>query len=222
MRRSSLLTLTALGALICLLGGSGLFAALTDTAQSGTNSVDSAALAASADIQVARAFIPGVTPPNWGCNSFSEELGSAFFTAANVTPGYATADQPFCVRNVGSQPVTLSALATELVDVDTACTGDEAAFEDTCGGDKAGELSAVLRITYAVIGNCVDGSGGSGPQAMALADNATAPADLGALAVGQTRCYRVSLAYPTTTPADAVQRAQSDRSTWRITFAAQS
>ena len=179
MRRRNLLTVTALGALICLLGGTGLFAALTDTARSGTNSVDSAALAASADIQIARAFVPGTTPPNLICGTLAEDLATGFFTASNVGPGYSSTDQYYCVKNVGSQPVNLSALATELVDVDFACTGDEVAFDDTCGGDKDGELSSLLGVTYGIIGNCIDFSGGSGPQTINLGENASTPASLG-------------------------------------------
>lgn len=221
MRRSSLVTLTVLGALICLIGGTGLFAALTDTANTGPNTVDSAALAASADIQVAQGFIPAVTPPNNGCGPFSEELATGLFTASNVGPGYGSGTKHFCVRNVGSQPVNISALATELVDVDVTCSGDEAEFDETCGGDKAGELSGVLRITYQAI-RCTDGGSAGDLQNQILNQNASTPAILGSLAVGQTLCYFVGIAYPSATPADAVQGAQSDRATWRITFAAQS
>jgi hypothetical protein len=53
MRRSVLLTVAALGGLVSLIGGAGLFSALTDTARTGTNSAESAALAGSADIQLA-------------------------------------------------------------------------------------------------------------------------------------------------------------------------
>jgi hypothetical protein len=222
MRRSSLLTVAVLGALICLIGGTGLFAALTDTARSGTNSVDSAALAASADIQIARATIPGTTPPNFTCGALSEELASGFFTASDITVGYSSTTAYFCVKNVGSQPVTLTALATDLVDVDEACTGDEAAFDATCGDNKAGELSGVLGISYQNIGSCINNAGGGSPQLLYLRDNATTPAALGTLAVGQTLCYSVAIAYPVNTSADDVQRAQSDAVTWRITFTAQS
>ena len=57
MRRSALITLAALGGLICLIGGTGLFAALTDSARSGTNSLESGALAGSADIQLSNASV---------------------------------------------------------------------------------------------------------------------------------------------------------------------
>ena len=222
MRRRNLVALTTLGALICLLGGTGLFAALTDTARSGTNSVNSAALAASADIQIARATVPGTTPPNLTCGTLAEDLATGFFSASNVGPGYSSTEQYYCIKNVGSQPVNLSALATEVVDVDFECTGDEAAFDDTCGGDKDGELSRVLAMTYRIMGSCISFAGGSGPQTINLGENASTPTSLGSLAVGQTTCYAVAVAYPSATGSDAVQGAQSDAVTWRITFSAQS
>ena len=41
MRRPVLLTLAAVGGVIVLLGGTGIYAALSDTARSGTNSIES-------------------------------------------------------------------------------------------------------------------------------------------------------------------------------------
>ena len=223
MRRSSLLMLTVLGSLICLIGSTGLFAALTDTARTGTNSVDSGALAASADIQIATGFVPATTPPNNGCGTFSEELATGFFAASGVGPGYGPGfPRIFCLRNVGSQPVTLTALATELVDLDFDCTGDEEAFDETCGGNKAGELATVLSLTYYGGFRCVDGAGTPVTHTSLLSANAVTPAPLGSLAPGETKCYNINIAYPSATPAAEVQGAQTDRVTWRITFTAQS
>lgn len=217
MRRSSLSTLALLGALICLIGGTGLFAALTDTARTGTNTVDSAALAGSADIQLATAVMdpfPAIT-----CGSFSEDLATGFFTASDVQPGYGDIEF-FCIKNVGSQTVTLSGMADELTDVDFACTGDEGILGDaTCGNNGAGELSDVLVVSYIVYA-CATG-GGSG-QGIVLRANATAQVALpGTLAAGATACLSVDIVYPATSPAAAVQKAQSDRVTWRFKFTAQ-
>jgi hypothetical protein len=118
MRRSALVTVSVLGGLVCLLGGTVLFSALQDTARTGTNSVESATLAASADIQLARGTFGagGIT-----CGTFSEDLTTGLFTATGVSPGYQTSiDEFFCIKNVGSQQVTLSALADELTDLDFA------------------------------------------------------------------------------------------------------
>ena len=221
MRRSSLLTLTALGALICLVGGTGLFAALTDTARTGTNTVDSAQLAGSADIQLATATRVNSPPFTITCGDYSEDLASGFFTADDVTEGFVSPVSFYCIKNVGSQSVTVSVLADELTDVDLACTGDESLHGDTtCGGDQAGELSAVLMVWYAR-DEC-EGGGASG-RGINLASNATEPVFLiGTLAPGEVGCYQVYFDYPTSATDEAVQKAQSDRATWRFKFTAQS
>jgi hypothetical protein len=216
MRRSALLTAAALGSVACLLGGTVLFSALQDTARTGTNSVDSAALGSSADIQLARG-----TPNNGNidCGTFSEDLTSGLITASGVKAGDPNVSEFFCIKNVGSQQVTLSATADELTDVDFACTGDEAANGDTtCGGDQVGELSGVLTVAY-VKGPC-QGFGGSAPTAT-LKNNATTPLALGTLAAGATNCYSANIQYQSTFANAAVQTAQSDRVTWRFKFSAQ-
>jgi hypothetical protein len=216
MRRSALVTVAVLGGLVCLLGGTVLYSAIQDTARTGTNSFESAALGASADIQLATATLANGTII---CGTFSEDLTSGLFTVTGVSPGDPNTSAFFCIKNVGSQQVTLSGLADELTDVDFACTGDEAASGDaTCGGDQAGELSSVLTVGY-VKGPC-QGFGGSAPFST-LKENATTPLGLGTLAAGVTGCYATNIQYPSTTVNTAVQTAQSDRVTWRFKFTAQ-
>ena len=217
MRRPLLLTIAALGSLICLVGGTGLFAALTDSARTGTNQVDSAQLAASADIQIATATQSGNASQ---CGTFSEDLATGFFTVANVEVGYQSPLAFFCIKNVGSQPVTLWASVDELVDTDTACTGDEALHGDaTCGGNQLGELSSVISVSYVRQNSCsaFDGSG----FGRTLKENATNPeAFPGTLAAGATACFYTNLEYKTNASAADVQKAQSDRVTWRFKFRA--
>ena len=222
MRRPVLITLVLLGSLISLIGGTGLFAALTDNARTGTNTVDSAALAGSADIQIAtatRAPIPGFSGTPFACGTYSEDLASGFFTVSDVAPGYSSEFAYFCIKNVGSQAVTLWASTDELVDTDTACTGDEALHGDTtCGGDLAGELSTVLFAAY-TLWDCNGSSGGGFLDD--LNHNSTSPGALpGSLAVGQVACLSIDLGYLSNATADEVQRAQSDRATWRFKFRA--
>jgi hypothetical protein len=218
MRRSVLVTVVVLGSLVCAIGGTGLFAALTDTATSGTNSAESGAMAASADIQVATGTFSGTTIE---CGTFSENLATAFFTESDVKPGTITQSRLYCVKNVGSQAVTLSALADSLTDVDYACTGDEELHGDTtCGNDGAGELSSVLRANYSQYASCTDLTGG-GPSPF-LKDNATTPQPLGTIEPGATRCFSLDLIYTAGTPNVEAQKAQSDRVTWRYKWVAQS
>jgi hypothetical protein len=218
MRRSVLTTVAALGALVCLIGSSGLFAALTDTARTGTNTVDSAGLAASADIRLATATLGG-DPTTVTCGTFAENLTTALFTVSGAEPSATALDEKyFCISNVGSQSVALAALADELADIDTGCTGDEALYDTTCGGNAAGELSGHLLVSYLTV-SCATGTGTG--SATTLNANGTTPVGLGSLAPGVTGCYLVRIFYRDTTTPDDVQRAQSDRSTWRFKFTAQ-
>jgi hypothetical protein len=216
MRRPVLATLIVLGSLVCVIGGTGLFAALTDTARTGTNTVDSSPLAASADIRLATATYG--TPVE--CGTFSEDLASGFFTASGVADGFSAPRAFFCIQNVGSQAVSITGAADELTDVDFACTGDEALHGDaTCGGDGAGELSDVLRVSYSPL-DCTTGVPAGGPSIL-LRDNATTAATLSpSLAAGETACFALDLDYLPVSD-DAVQKAQSDRVTWRFEFDAQ-
>jgi len=218
MRRSALLTVAALGGVVCLLGGTVLFSALQDTARTGTNSIESATLATSADIQLATGSRTGNTI---NCETFSDDLASGIITAIDYSPG--SSNMRFvCIKNVGSQPVTLSALVDELTDVDFACTGDESANGDTtCGGDQLGELSGVLIVEFGTL-NC----GTAAPvvstgQQPTLKASETTPVGLGTLAADGTVCVSIFHAYPAGTAAADVQKAQSDRATWRFKFTGQ-
>lgn len=214
-RRSTLLTVAALGAVVCVIGGRVLVAALQDTARTGSNSAESAPLAASADIQLANGTVSGL---DIECGTFSEDLTSGLFAATGVSPGHAS-NASLCIKNVGSQQVNLSVLADELLDLDFACTGDEEAHGDTtCGADGVGELSGVLRVNYRVA-TCEGTNLVDSPVAV-LKDNETVPTELGAIPAGETACYQLSLFYPNVSD-DDVQRAQSDRSTWRFKFTGQ-
>lgn len=224
MRRSALVTAAVLGGLVCLLGGTVLFSALQDTARTGTNSAESAALAESVNIQLAPATFSdtnGVV-----CGTFSEDdLTSGLFSATGVSPGYLS-DEFFCIKNLGSRLVVLRAQADELIDVDFACTGDEAANGDsTCGkdqlgNDQAGELSSVLKVIHSTV-TCGDGSPETSGNEETLKNyTMLQQQEFGTLAGGATGCFGVRLSYPPLTAASAIEKAQSDRATWRFKFSA--
>jgi hypothetical protein len=218
MRRSILVTVAVLGTLISFIGSTGLFAALTDTARTGVNTVNSAGLAASADIRLATATYGG-DPSTVTCGTFAEDITTGLFTVHDAEPSATALDEKFfCIKNVGSQSVALAALADDLSDVDTACTGDEALYDSTCGGNAAGELSDNLLVSYLTV-SCATGSGSG--SAATLNANATTPVTLGSLGTGVTGCYLVRIFYADTTTPDNVQKAQSDKATWRFKFTAQ-
>jgi hypothetical protein len=220
-RRSVLLTLAALGVLVSVVGGVGLFAALTDSAATGTSTAESSALGTSADIAIASASVVGGTVQ---CNPFSENLATGPFTVSSLTPGYTGTRAYFCVANRGSQSVQLSLDIFEGVDVDFACTGDEAENGDaSCGGDASGELSAVLHNEVDVLPSCDPGTI-SQAFTRTLAQMSAAPiAGLTTLSPGLGRCFSIQLSYPDapTNPTQAIQQAQSDRFSWRYRFIGQ-
>ena len=220
MRRSALLTIAVLGGLVSLLGGTVLFAALQDTARTGTNSAESAALPSAApDLQLATATRNGTGPI--ACGAFADNLASGLVAVSGVSPGYLSPPAYFCLKNAGGSAVSLSAQVEELTDIDIACTGDEAANGDTsCGGDQAGELSGVLEGVYTPV-NCQTGVFGNGAGSV-LSDNQATPTPIpGPLAAGATGCFSYEVHYPSGTAAAATQVAQSDRVTWRIKFTGQ-
>ncbi|MEX2246547.1 MAG: hypothetical protein WEC75_07655 [Dehalococcoidia bacterium] len=218
MRRSFLGTLVVLGSIISLIGSTGLFAALTDTAQTGTNTVDSAGLPVSADIQLAAATSYNFPAP---CGTYSDNLTTGFITASGLEPGGNSGSAIlFCIKSAGSQPVALSVrvIPETLTDLDTDCTGDEADYDTTCGGDAAGELSTVLNAPIRPV-DCASGSDLGGGVDSTLASLATSPEALGAnLAVGAIGCYYTFGEYPVPGDTDAAQAAQSDTVTWQFEF----
>jgi hypothetical protein len=233
MRRSVLLTLAVLGVLVSLVGGVGLFAALTDTATTGTLTADSGGLAGSADLKMTTATVVDVNQdgivgnPGDSINCFAPGYSDNLATdpqTANVSPGFASDKLYFCIKNVGSQPVTLTFDAFEMIDVELDCTGDEALVDGSCGivGGVAGvgELSGVLSVQVDWYAQC--DAAFNEPSSRVLGSLTSTPLALqhGLSAGGGADCYSLTLAYPSggaNTP-QMIQQAQSDRVTWRFRF----
>jgi hypothetical protein len=213
MRRPVLLTLAAVGGIIVLLGGAGLFAALSDTARSETNYVDSGALPPSADLQVATATF--VT--SYACGTFGEDMTSSLISIVS-SPGE---DNHFaylyCVRNIGSQTVNLTVLAENLNDIELGCTGDEDLYDASCGSDT-GELSDFVMVLHERA-DCVTGAFEPGTMHL-LRDTSTTPVSLGTLGPNETQCFMASIQESSASEAQR-QAAQSDRLAWRFAWTGQ-
>lgn len=221
MRRSLLLTIAALGAVVSLTGA-GLFAALTDSATTGSNAVESAPLAASADIQVGAVTLFDHDGVALTCESFSEDLSTGFFDLTGFGVDAVSNPEYLCIRNVGSRTVSVSAFTDSLTDIDIACTGDEALYDTeagSCGGDGPGELSDLVLAGYYTV-DCATNNGPG--QLISLKENQTNPYAVDvALAPGAIACLRVDVSYEwrtTIATPEAVQKAQSDKVTWRYRF----
>lgn len=215
MRRSVLVTWVIIGSALSLVSGTGLFAALTDTARTGTNLVDTQALQGSSDLRIATATVTGGV---FECGTFTDDLSSPLITLSDQVPGYDTGTAyQFCLRNLGSQRVNLSALSEGLSDVELACTGDEAVYDTTCVSGQAGELRGLVRVSF--FGQvCASGASQEPPNSSPmLADTTTTPVSFGTLDPGATRCFATALFMSGQSTA-AVQAAQTDRLTWRYAF----
>lgn len=225
MRRPVLLTLAAVGGVIVLLGGTGIFAALSDTARSGTNSIETDALPASSDLRVATASFNGLGS-SVVCGTFSEDLVSPLFTISGPPGDDTGAASFYCLRNVGSQTVTLTALAEEFTETEIGCTGDESIFDTSCGPgigiggvENPGELGTFVLVAHG--GNsCVTGEAEGTFVFVLLSNNTTTPAALGTLGPGQMRCFSSSIFQNSASPTQR-QAAQSDRLTWRFAWTGQ-
>lgn len=214
MRRPLLLTLTILGAVLGLIAGTGVFAALTDTADSGLNQVASPALDGSADLQLGTEI--------GGVCTFEENLTTPWFDyGPNVEPGFY--DTVYvCLRNVGSQTVAVTAGVVDLHDLEVDCTGDESDFDLTCGADAPGELAPSLvtwleQVECGTNGVVVPGSATPGGSLTTLA---ATPVTILPLGPDEAVCYSVRIERNDATP-ETLQAQQSDVVTWRYRFTAQ-
>lgn len=222
MRRSILLTLSALGLVVTLVGGTGLFAALVDTADTGENEITTDGLAGSADLQLAF-FGPDISDPDPNaphvCGEYSENLTSGLFTV-NPAALPSTVAGTLCVRNVGAQTVTLDVRAIDLEDRDPECTGDEVEYGDLdCGtvGAQDGELAGIVSIQLQPT-DCVGGL--TGPLFGGVLSNLVQQPlgllpDLGSDAV---TCYAIEAFVGTGYSTAEQQVAQSDSVTWKFRF----
>ena len=87
MRRSLLLTTSVLGLLICLIGGTGLFASLSDSAHTGTNTIESKGLPSSSDLKLATATYS----TSFSCDTFSDDLATGLFDFSDMNPSLGSA-----------------------------------------------------------------------------------------------------------------------------------
>lgn len=217
VRRPLALSLIVLGVLVTLIGGTGIFAPFTDTANTGTNSLTSGTQPRAADIQIvwpAADTSACAVPANYVENSQTPG-----HSATDVQPGY-NSFQNFCVKNVGTGTTGLNFRIIDRVETDNTCHGDEAASGDTtCGGGAAGELGSVLQVSVYRY-NCTTGDATLILGIGALAgDNNVSHADW-ALDPGEIWCGASQIRYPTGQPVTDVLKAQTDTVTWAFQFIA--
>lgn len=210
MRRSVLLTVISLGAVVSLLGLSGVMAVFTDRAVTGDNSISSGQVAKAADLQLAS------TVNGAACGTFNDDLTGPLNTLTAAQPG-SKSFEGICVKNAGSSEVSLSLSAADLTDVEVACTNDESAAGDATCGTGAGELAQQLS-TYWYTADCATGAVTGGLNYIAQLNNLPAATDLGTVAAGATSCFKLEVFYGLNRSVTSVQVAQSDQVTWKWAF----
>lgn len=220
MRRAVLLTMSTLGLIVCLVGSTGLFAALTDTADLGPNNVDAAGLPGSAELKLAYRVPDPQNPGATVCGQYEDDLTTQAFIDASGFVADSSATNNVCIKNVGSQSVDVSATAVNLVDVETDCTGDEQDLGDaSCGNDAQGELSNVIQVRFYPI-VCATGEGIGGSDASGLDDLVGTPLLItpSGLAPDTEICFDISVEEPSGYPVLDRQLAQSDSVSWMFRF----
>lgn len=214
MGRHSLTTVMALGVVVSLLGGAGIFAVFTDRATTGENSAISGERPHLEALQLAPASI--AQDQSIACGAFSDDLATALITVTDLQPGGGWGGY-LCLENASSLYLYVSATAIDLLDTETACTGDESAFDSTCIATYPGELSQELNVYFNTVDCATSVGAPAAPNNLAaLAGGGAVP--LGPLVAGATRCLSATALYPLTTSALEQQIAQTDQATWRFAF----
>lgn len=213
-RRNLAMVVAGLGLTVSLLSG-GIFAVFTDRATTGQNDASTRAEARAADLKLATAEKDAASGV-YQCGDFVDDLVSGLISTADLQPSSAVSSYA-CLRNDGSAEVTVEVAVIDLVDLDVACTGDEAAAGDTtCGDNQLGEASPAL-FSGVARENCASGAN-IGFVAPTLAEHSQTPIGLpgfiATLAPGETACLRLSVGYL----AEDRQITQSDLATWRYAF----
>lgn len=212
-RRTALLVLTGLGAVVALLAG-GVVAPFTDVAFTGVNRAESAARDLPANLQLA--------PFEGGCGEFADDLTSALVLVADLQPGQR-ASGDFCLRNAGPSPLQVTFRRVDLAGAETGCTGAEPQVDQSCG-DGIGELGTVLLLERSDL-DCSAGSalGLIGDEFHASFQEMPIRSDSSPsrLSPGQVVCLRYGVYFRDVADGvteEAIQAAQSDSLEWRFRF----
>ncbi|HMQ25836.1 MAG TPA: hypothetical protein PKA98_07605 [Acidimicrobiales bacterium] len=236
MNRKKSIALLATGVVMAAVTLLGVFAAQSDSADTGTFSVESQDEASSIDLQINDLGVGGTPSGASDCatRTFVENQPVAFnLDVENRAPGYAVA-RYVCVRNVGAQDAFVDLELFGTANTETDCTNDETLTDPegaTCG--TAGELGDDLDVTVTQVGQpgltdtlCNEADAHAPVAYSGVADSG--PQDIGGLGPfgialdpiesGESVCYRVDISYPASTPVLDVLANQSDQVDWQFRF----
>ncbi|HUP84150.1 MAG TPA: hypothetical protein VM143_00660 [Acidimicrobiales bacterium] len=158
-----------------------------------------------------------VRSPSGTCGPYADDL-PVLVARSNVAPGGTVADVGICVTNRG-RPARVDLFVRELVDLDVACSPDEASVDATCGSNGRGELSPALAQGVGVSASCSPQPAVDEGSVRALPSLSAAPVRIAdRLRNRDVVCVRLLLRFAPA--ADDLGRVQSDRTTWRYLLAA--
>lgn len=152
---------------------------------------------------------------NGRCGDLEDSL-PALVASTGLAAGDVAGDVTVCVANTGEEDVLLTLRATDLVELDSRCTGEEATVDATCGWARRGELGPAL-LQELGVGSC-PAPGVAPALARRLTELAAGSLVLfERLREQQLVCVRLRLRYEPPSAAAAVA-SQSDRTFWRYAF----
>jgi hypothetical protein len=203
-----------MGAVITMVGGTGIFAVFSDRAEIATNSTYSGPRPHAADIQVAQGSLAGSALT---CGPFSDDLGHGLWAVEDLQPGDSLT-QYACIKNVGAAPLAISMAISWIAIADDTCTGDEATVDNTCGqGGGHGTIQNFLTLT-ALPTDCGNAGATLAGATTTLASLAANGVSLNADPINpdHTGCLTLTVNYPASTAEADVQAAQSDNVAWDL------
>lgn len=241
MQRKKGIALLASGILLATVSLAGVFAATTDSAQTGNLSIETAGIV---DLQMGGNFTTdgGATPHNCANAAgegftYTDQDGSVaisdFITITGAEPGEEQVNYT-CIRNFGGQNATITAevINSSTVEVGACSPSESAAGDTTCNNGDPGELADDVEVqVHATAGDLCTGAdstpvthdGTNGTFSGSMADFGNPDNVLDA---GDEACLQIKLRYLTTAEAGFSQseslRNQNDKTTFRIRFNATS
>ncbi len=224
----------AVGVVMTMATVLGVFAALTDTAETGTLQATSTGLSESINLQIDNTG--AISSSSTNCATRTTYVDSQTVVPlswTNAAEG-GTFTRFICLKNTGVEVAQMSISLHGVVNTDTGCTGDEIDFDATSCGTGAGELGPNLQAEIQKVGTsdtsnvlCNESDISGAVNSYSTIVNATSPRTLDTLSAnGKIQpntyaCYRITMEYPTSVSDTNVQKAQSDKVEWQFQFHAE-